>query len=64
MQALSNKTTAILATLMFLGLVSRDLNAHHQTVSLQSAPQKSRTFATVANDFFYAEPTLTIRKLE
>lgn len=62
MQQTNIKTVALSTFFVFLGLVSRDLNAHHQRLSLDSDPQKTRTFSVLVTDLLYAEPTLTIRK--
>ncbi|MGQ2964791.1 hypothetical protein [Methylophilus sp.] len=64
MQQTNVKTVALSTLFVFLGFVSRDLNAHHQRLSLHSTPQKPRTFAVAVTDLLYAEPTLTIRKLK
>lgn len=58
------KNVALSTLLVFLGLVSRDLNAHHQRLSFQSGPQKPRALCVRVTDLLYAEPTLTIRKLK
>lgn len=60
----SIKNTALSTLLIFLGLVSRDLNAHHQVVSLNSAPQKTPSLSAVVTDLFYAEPTLIFKKVK
>ena len=64
MQQTNIKTVALSTLFLFLGFVSRDLNAHHQRLSLHNTPQKPRTLSVLVTDLLYAEPTLTIRKLK
>ena len=64
MQHTNSKTVALSILFIFLGLVSRDLNAHYQRLSLNNAKQHQRTFSVLVKDILYAEPTLTIRRLE
>lgn len=62
---LTNTRTAALYTLfIFLGFVSRDLNAHHQRLSLDNTAHHPRTLSVVVKDILYAEPTLTIRRIK
>jgi hypothetical protein len=64
MQQTSFKMAALSSLFIFLGLVSRDLNAHHQRLTFNSVPLKTRTFSALATDILYAEPTLTIRRIQ
>ena len=64
MQQTSFKMAALSSLFIFLGLVSRDLNAHHQRLTLNSVPLKTRTFSALATDILYDEPTLTIRRIQ
>jgi hypothetical protein len=63
MQQTNIKTATLSILFVFLGLVSRDLNAHHQRLSLHSNPPP-RTLSVLVTDLLYAEPSLTIRKLK
>ncbi len=60
----NTKTTALYTLLIFLGFVSRDLNAHHQRLSLDNTVHHPRTLSVVVKDILYAEPTLTIRRIK
>lgn len=64
MQQTNFKMAALSSLFIFLGLVSRDLNAHHQRLTLNSVPLKTRTLSALATDILYAEPTLTIRRIQ
>ena len=64
MQQTSLKILALSSLFIFLGLVSRDLNGHHQRLTLNSAPLKTRTLAVLTRDILYAEPTLSIRRIK
>ncbi|HSI27901.1 MAG TPA: hypothetical protein VK953_01370 [Methylophilus sp.] len=64
MQQTNVKTVALSTLFLFLGFVSRDLNAHHQRLTLHGSPQKPPTISVLVTDLLYAEPTLTIRKLK
>lgn len=64
MQHRHSKNVVLSTLFIFLGLVSRDLNAHHQRLSLNSPKQHPRAFSLLVKDILYAEPTLTIRRLK
>jgi hypothetical protein len=63
MQQLSLKLPFMLSMLFFLGLASRDLNIHHNMLTLGSQAQPNKPVTLHLANLLYAEPTLKIKKV-
>lgn len=64
MQKLSLKLSFMLLALLFLGLVSRDLNIHHTILSLNHHNGDSKAVSSHLADFTCSEPPLKIKKAQ
>lgn len=64
MHSLPFKMPLMLIALFFLGLASRDLNIHHQRLSLNQAPDSVKVAAISPAELAASKPPLRIKQAD